>query len=44
MHSIGVATLDIGHFLTDELEALLPADALDRRPLAQPGWPPFTLE
>jgi hypothetical protein len=41
------AARDVPSWLTleaDELEALLPADALDRRPLAQADWPPFTLE
>lgn len=28
----------------DELEALLPPDALDHRPLARDTWPPFSLE
>ena len=27
-----------------ELEALLPPDALDRRPTAKAGWRPFTLD
>lgn len=41
------AARDVPSWLTleaDELEALLPADALDHRPLAQASWQPFTLE
>jgi hypothetical protein len=41
------AARDVPSWLTlepHELEALLPADALDRRPLAQDHWTPFTME
>lgn len=41
------AARDVPSWLTlerDALEALLPPDALDRRPIARLEWPPFTLK